>query len=295
MYCRGLLVASLVLAVSAPVFGQKFGSGFNNGRNGPGNQGQQPPPPTTQEGTVERVDRGGIVMSIKGGQTMTVMVSATTKVHLTGSASVNFIKPGVAVEFTAEVDAKKGVKEKLTLLTVVALTTEHPAGLFPEGSTSASSAEPDNFGFAAGGGGNAAPAEKGAKKAEKHKAASAIKLPATVVVRGTVRSCKAGKLMVKIDKGTVHADLADDAQVTVDTADYTRATKGDAITARGIAAQRGVQILMQAESVTITAAEPLSGGAKKKTAKVDKKQGRAKDDSGDDAADLKGGKKADAN
>ncbi len=274
---RGLLVASLVLALSAPVYGRGGGGGgVNGGRS------------TSQKGTVEKIVTGGIVMSSKDGRTFNVVVTPTTKMHLTGSATADFLKAGVAVEFTAEVDTKHTVKEKLVSLTVVTLTAERPAGLFSEGSKGAGPAEQDNFGFVAGGGGGAdpAPADKGATKVEKHRAAAAIPLPGTYVVRGTVKSCKAGKLVVNFDHRIVKADLDDDVQIAVDMADISQARKGDAITVRGRGFRQG-QGLVQAESVTIQAAEPLSGGTKKKPPKVDKKQAPSKDGSADDAGDLK--------
>ena len=155
-----------------------------------------------------------MVMSTRNGQTINVVVTASTNVLLTGSATADFIKPGVAVEFTAEVDKNHVVAEKVTSLTVVTLTTERPAGLGAEGSERHPRPK-DNFGFVApgGGGADAVPAEKATQKAEKHKAAAAISLPATVVVRGQVRTFKAGKLIVKTGKVIVKADVADDARL----------------------------------------------------------------------------------
>ena len=219
MGSRSLLVASLVLVLSAPVYGQRFGNGTGPGWGpGRGNPGPQGPPPTSQEGTIEKVVQGGLVMSTKGGM-VNVAVGPATKVHLTGSAETSFIKKGVQIEFTGEVDKKHAVAEKISSLTVVTLTPQRLAGLFPEGSDSAAG-DDDNFGFAAGAdkGTDSAPAEKGTKKTKKEKPAP-IKLPGTYVVRGTVNSCKAGKIMVKIDKGVVRAELADDAQIAVDITD----------------------------------------------------------------------------
>ena len=243
---------------------------------------------TNSAGTVETVGQGGIGITTKSGQTINVAVTPATKVRLTGEATPDFIKPGFAVEFTAEVDKKHIVAEKVTVLTVVTLTAERGAGLFAEESASASAVEQDDFGFAAGkggGGANAAAAEKDAKKAEKHKPAAAIQLPGTCVVRGTVRSCKAGKLVVAIDHGVVKADLADNAQIAVNMADISQAKKGDAVTARGRSVRQGQQRMVQAESVTIKAAEPLTGGGKKRPPKAEKKGAPSKDGAGDDGGD----------
>ena len=105
------------------------------------------------------------------------------------------------------------------------------------------------------------PAEKATQKAEKHKAAAAISLPATVVVRGQVRTFKAGKLIVKTGKVIVKADVADNARIAVNIADYSQARKGDTVTVRGRTVRQGV---VQADSVTIRAAAPLSGGGERR-------------------------------
>ena len=275
MCARGLLVASLVLALSAPVLGRGGGGGGRGGPNGEnggrgdwgGNAGQLDSQPVTQDGTVEKIVPGGVVMTTKDGPAINVVVGPATKLHLTGSATADFIKAGVAVEFTAELDMKYTAKEKVTSLTAITLTAERRAGLFPQGAAGAGPAAQNNFGFPAGGDGVAdpAPAEKGAKKAEKPKAADAVKLPGTFVVRGTVRSYKDGELTVKTGKGTVKAALADDVQIAVNLAEISHAKKGDAIAVRGRGprqGQQGQQGTIQADSVTIQAAAPLTGPKK---------------------------------
>ena len=273
---RGWLVGLLVLAMSAPVFGQKLGGGIGGGQNGQGNQAQQGHRPIGLTGIIQKIVPGGIVMSNRNGQAITVMVTPATKVRLTGLATSDFIKPGIAVEFTAEVDKKHTVAEKITSLSVVTLTAQRIAGLFPVGTENANPAGADNIGSVAG------------KNAEKHKAAPPIQLPATLVVRGQVKSFKAGKLMVTLGHGGVKAELADNAHIAVDLADINAARKGDHIMVRCRAIQRGMP---QADSVTIRAADLFSGGGKKKLPKFEKMPAPSKDGSGDDAGDLKADKK----
>ena len=105
-------------------------------------------------------------------------------------------------------------------------------------------------------------------------------------------SYKAGKIVVAAGKGGVaKGEVDDDATINVDVADFSLAVKGDTVKVEGRAS--GAQT-MQAESVTITAKETLSGPTKKKPTHVDKKN--KKDASGDDAGDVKPkkDKKADA-
>ena len=216
---RGFLVAALVLALSAPVYGQRGGmgggggggGGFGGGGGGFGGGGvgggfggngpnaRQGPPPVRQEGTVDKVARGGIIMVSKTGPLVQVLVGPATNVHFTGTATPSFLKRGLTVEFTAEVDKKHNVKEKITQLKIVTLAPG-AGGLFPEGSSD-SNAGDDAFGFNAKGGGDAAPAEKGGAKKAPPKKTAKVELPGTFVVRGMVKSYKAGKLAVVTGKG----------------------------------------------------------------------------------------------
>ena len=157
---------------------------------------------------------------------LNVMVTPATQVRLTGSATSDFIKAGFAVEFTAEVDKKHTVAEKVTTLTVVTLTSAHPAALLPGGTDAVGPIGANTLGPVAG------------EKIEKHKPAGPIQLPATIVVRGQVKSYKGDRLVVNIGKGIVKADLADNAHIAVDIADFSQARKGDTATVQGAGSGR---------------------------------------------------------
>ena len=208
-----------------------------------------PRSPGAQLGTIDFVNpsAGLIQMSTNGNAPLAVLVTPATTVRVMGTATADFIRVGVQVEFTAEVDEQHNVEEKISQLTVFA-PGERPLGLFPEGSTEATPA----------------------KRSKPGVLAVSPDLPATCLVRGRVRSCRAGKLRVDIGSGhaDVKAELADDAQVSIDSADLRFARKGDGISVtgtrppmRGAAANaRG----LVATSVTILAAEPFGAGAKPK-------------------------------
>jgi hypothetical protein len=110
-----------------------------------------------------------------------------------------------------------------------------------------------------------------------------------------VKHCNAAdrSFTVNTMPGIVKATMTDNAQIKVDTGDYTLAAKGDAITvkARELPGKKG----LVAEEVKIEAAQPLSAGAgKKKPAHADKapsKHGKKGDD--DAAADKSDKDKAD--
>jgi hypothetical protein len=110
-----------------------------------------------------------------------------------------------------------------------------------------------------------------------------VQLPGTYVVRGTIKSLKDGKFVVKIARGTVKAEVDDNAEINVDTSDLKFARKGDNVSVKG----RGNGTMVLAESVTVQGAEPLTGRKKPKTHSPSKK-----DAAGADAGDAKPDKKA---
>ena len=114
-------------------------------------EGGQNGPAMNVDGNVEIFGAGGLKMKTGNGW-VTVNIAPGAKVRYTNKATVNFLKVGVPVEFTAEVDAKHNVKNAVTQLTVVSLTADRGAGLFPEGSSRPKAAEANNVGLGAGGG-----------------------------------------------------------------------------------------------------------------------------------------------
>ena len=287
MYRRGFLVASLVVAVSAPLYGQRFPGG---GMLGPGGPGQQGPPPTTAEGVVEFVNPGKIAMTAQGNTKWMVWVTPSTTVHVTGKATPEYIKKNVCVEFTAEVDQLCAIKEKVTRLTVVTLSADRESGLFEQLSVDPNKAQARDasaFGNLQSGGSDMLGDKGSGKKAEKHKPPPPVHLPATVLVRGTVKSCKAGKLLVATRSGAVRGELAADAMIDVDMADYGVAVQGDTITAKG----PGTRPNLQAELVKIQLAEPLWRGSEEENHEV-RQEASPGQKLGRRCRDLTGGKKA---
>ncbi len=130
MFCRGLLVVALVAALAAPVYGQRGGGGGRGAGGYGGGYGAQGANPaggpgagiTSIDGNIEALGSGGLKVKTESGQTVVVTTSPATKVQYTGKATVDFLRNGVAIEFTAEVDEKHVVKEAVTQLTIVSLS-----------------------------------------------------------------------------------------------------------------------------------------------------------------------------
>ncbi len=125
--------------------------------------GTQGPSPLNLAGNVEITGKGGLKMKTAAGWVV-VQIARGTKVQFTGKATRDFLKTGVPVEFTAEVDEKHAVNNAVTQLTIVSLSADRGPGLFAEGSSGAKPAAANNLGFGGAPAPNAA-ADKTASRA----------------------------------------------------------------------------------------------------------------------------------
>jgi hypothetical protein len=235
----------------------------------------KPPPVVNEEGTIEAISQGEIKMVSKVNQPVRIMILPATVIHLTGTASPDYIRKGVYVQFTADVDSKHAVKEKISHLTVFTPTREKGAGLISADAPEAMGAPDSTFPAQDTGTGKSSKhtgTSSHKSSGNGHKPPAPVKLPATCIVRGQVKSCTSGNLVIVAGRGgKIEAVMADDAAIRVDVADLSAASKGDAITVQGrsmpapptrpgMAAPPSVVL---AETVNITAAQPLVGGKKK--------------------------------
>ena len=90
------------------------------------------------------------------------------------------------------------------------------------------------------------------------------KFPGTFTVRGTIKMCKDGKITVLPGRGpTIKAEVAADATIDVDTADFRIAQPDDRVTVEGLA-KKGQPNMVLAKSIKIELANPLSGAKKQR-------------------------------
>ncbi len=215
-----------------------------------------------------------------------VMIGQNTKVQVSGGADIDYLKAGVCVEFLAEVPKGGIVTEKLDKLSVFTPSTDRPLGLAAaELAARAKKDEKDKEGGEKGPDakekplapdpGLDAPSPKArtgrakpradqfgseAPAAKSGRGAAALQPPGTFTVRGTVKSCTNGKLRVSPGRGPViTVDLAEGAEIDVDSTDIRLAQRDDKVSVTGKAMQNRVM----AESVTIELSSRLSSGKKR--------------------------------
>ncbi len=263
MSSRLLLAALLVIGLPAALSAQV------NRRAPQGWQSLMTQPPTDIEGAIERVMPGGILVLDKNNQSWQLVVPVAAKVQVTGGATADYLHKGMIVEFKAEIDDERAVKEKVEELKVITLSPGAKMGLFPPDSK----AGEDQGGFAAG---------AGEKKTAKRTAATAGKGTAKAggIAAGTYRIVghlivgHGGKLSVQPGRGKpLPFELSEKVAIGVDFADYTVANKGDKISgkvikmpARSGAPQAQTITSAMATELKIELAEPLVGAKKKGTA-----------------------------
>jgi hypothetical protein len=235
--------------------------------------------PVKGGGTFVMANGNQIQLSTNTNQPMFVMVGPETEVSVTGSAEQDYLKSGVTVEFVAELDKTRTVKEKIVKLRVISPTTQ--AGLFAPEFVASTKGDAD--------GGKAKPlahdpgiAEVPAKgKKARDKDADTLTgdlsstgksaktpsggtpLPGTYTVRGTIKMCKDRKITVSAGRGpTVKAEFTDDVTIEVYSDDVRLAQRDDRVTVEGQANKARPNLVM-AKSVAIVLSNPLSGAKKK--------------------------------
>lgn len=238
MFFRALFATCVVVGLVAEVHAQAFRPG--RGRN-------PEMDPFAAEGTVQAVIPGRIQIQTLTDQTWVVFVDPTTKVHVTGTAEADFLRRGMFIKFSAQVDKRGNVQSPIAELTIFTPSEENPVGIWPAGVGPAVGPGGNNFGA---GMGPAPPNTKG---------------PETgfYTVGGQITSERKGKLTVNAGRGVVLIELSKKPTIGVDFADYSVARQGDKISVTRGKMFRGRPGLAQAQELTVVMAQPLTGPRKK--------------------------------
>ena len=271
-----------------------LGQQFN--RNNPGMQGMPRMQRIKVVGTFVMADQTRIQMSTNTNQPIMVMTGPNTEVSVTGTATQDYLKSGVNVEFVAQIDKTHTVKEKVTKMLVISPTTDQPIGLYPP-----ESATPDKKpgkgerhgppgpgpgpgadpGVGGGPGGPGGPPPRHRPPADALGADSqggdlfsdkpakpkknVPQFPGNYAVRGTIKMFKNGAFTVSVGRGpTVKAELASDATIEVVMSDFHAAQHDDKVVVNGFTNQAHPNMVM-AESIDIELANPLTGREKHST------------------------------
>jgi hypothetical protein len=266
------IVVAALMVIGLPVLVQAQVNGRDPyGRNPYGRQ-QIPAQPVEIHGTIQGVARGGIMVLDSNTQTTwRIAILPATKVQVTGTATADSLRTGLVLEFTAEIDAKGTIREKVGELTITSLTPQKQIGLFPSGEVAAG----DDQGGLGGANGDA-PKGKGGKAAKPDKRTPRTRGKTGAIAAGNYRIVghllvgRGGALSIQPGRGTLPFQLADDATINVEMADFSAVKQGNEVSVKGIMAPNRPGVA-QAQLVKVTLPEPAGGVKKKPAAKPEDK------------------------
>ena len=171
------------------------------------------------KGEIKAVQPPFLQFNNTSGKLWTIKVEAKPgDVIYKGTADPSWLRRGMLVRFSAQLDQKANAQEPISELFVFVPRPGYGVGVSPE-------------------------------------------LDGSFLVAGKLSSIKDGTLKLMAGRKTVTAELAEDATIQVELADYSLARPGDKIEMKGYFYQQGKGIASQ---LMITAAKPLATGEKKK-------------------------------
>jgi hypothetical protein len=196
-------------------------------------------------GKIKAVGPGYIHVVSEAGDQWQVAFAPKAEVFVHGAANASFLRSGMPIKLSGKFNKKAETVEPLSSVTVFTPRDEKKRGRAEAGGDSAEASA-----FA-----------KNLFKIEdpaQAKPAQEVKPPETfdVSTAGVIASARGNRLSVRVPGAVLKVELTDDAQVTLDIADYRVAREGDRVDLEGWT-YRGDVTKVVANRVTITLAEPL--------------------------------------
>ena len=272
MLSRLVFAAAIAVGLSVPLYAQNVNSNLRRlqqqGRQQQQQQQQQQKfnQPTEIQGTLEGAMQGRLVVLAADNRPWQVGIPANAKEQVTGTASPECLQNGLLVELKAKIDDRGAIEDKVGELSIVSLSQERRVGLFP----SEENAEQPGFGDEVGD--KPAKSAKAAKRTKGSAGKNAIHA-GTYRIVGKLSVGHNGKLAVLAGRSPLSFELAEQPTITIDTSNYSIASKGDKITVKGLVGPNNRGVLMaQATEVKIELAEPLTGPQKKTASKSSSKR-----------------------
>lgn len=212
--------------------------------------------PLKASGTIKNVAPGVLQIATGEGDMWLLKLEAKPQdVTFSGTAEKSFLRPGMFVEFRAQVSKKGVVAEPVANLIVFTPSEGRRPGV-----------DPDSAGGGDGGLFNEPKDEK--KPDPKAKKSTRLKADDTVYrVAGAISKVgRAGDLTVSAGGRQVRFNLAEDCKISIDINDLSFVSIGDKITVDGWFL-KGRPGEGAANKIEVTATNPLTDGSKKKQTK----------------------------
>ena len=219
-----------------------------------GQYGVRPPEVKPEQlnatGTIKAIRPGLLHVLTEDNDQWLIQVRARPQdIAFTGPADSSFLKPGMLVRFVGKFNKRGECVEPVGSVTIFTIREGHGLGIKPD-------AEPGLAGtkefFS-----DAKLAEKPAGKKDE---AISYRVAGTLT-----KLSRSGEMTISAPGATIKADLADDANISVDINNLSYVREGDQIEVRGqyLPAQKGQAV---ANWISVTAKEPLADAKKKPSA-----------------------------
>lgn len=200
------------------------------------------------DGTIERVSGGQFTVS--GGasppQGTVVILQPGATLTVTGTASIEFLRPGLTVQFKAQYDGHDAT-EKVGELAIISPSKEQPLSILP-----IAAAAPVR---------GVAPAPSAAKPVKAAAADKSTPQLCNFTVR--ITSVQGNVIMAQGGGKPTRIELTEYPKIGVSVSDPAYASVGDRISAHGKSVQGKPGVCM-ADKVQVTMTSPLSGPKKSK-------------------------------
>ncbi len=209
------------------------------------------------DGTVQGIAAGKIWILTNTNQKWLILIDPKATIHVVGTAELDFLKLGHFIRFTAAVDQRGRVQEKIGELAL--FTPRQPAeiGVWPEGDDTGDDTGDDNTTDQFDDGTNRRPP------------VATVRLYS---IAGRIVGIRKGKVTVNAGRGMFQIELAEQPKITVDLADYSVVRQGDKISIRKgkmppVQVPPGQVGWAKATELTIEMAHPLTGPRKPRPVK----------------------------
>lgn len=220
--------------------------------------------PLNVSGTVKGGVPGAVQVAVSEKEAWIIHIDESSikpqDISFSATAEKTFLRPGMFLEFRAQVNKRGTVLEPVANLTVFTPSEARPPGVLPDGP-------------AGGGGAGLFDEGKDKKKEEKkpdpkEKKAAKAKGDDTVYrIAGAVTKVgRAGDVTISAGGTLVKFNLAEDCKISVDLNDIAFVSPGDKVVVQGWN-YKGQMGEGWASKIEVTATNPLSDGSKKKPVK----------------------------
>jgi len=215
--------------------------------------------PFSGDGSVVALAAGRVQMHTIADQNWMIWIAPEAVIHVIGTAEPDFLRTGMCIRFTANIDKNGKANAPVEQLTLFTPTPNAPIGVWPEGMSPSDEGYQDPNGAMGGMQGGMGNGMQGGGLAKNQPAPQF----ARYTVAGRITRARSGKFTVNCGRGLVEIQLAEQPEIKIDIVDYSVVKPNDRISVTKGKMFPGQMGIAQAQELTFELSEPLTLGKKK--------------------------------